>query len=294
MNISAAFVLLAAFFWGLAGAIGGVLIAGGWDPLVISFYRGAIGLVFVLIWLAMRPIGNGLRNPLLWFWAVIAGLGVAGNFVFYFLSIDHGSIAVAATLMYCAPVFVYLFSFVLKIERPTPLKWISVVLVIFGIVLLTEVYDSDAGSVTPIAIGAGLLAALSYTLFIFGFKYSALHGSPQANLSIAFAILVLLLVWPADNQQLVSAMTAPEWPLFAALGVLGAGLSFVIYVIGIKRTPPAVASVMAMVEPVTASLFSVAILSERLDGLQILGMVLILFTVTALSVQSANGKQNAK
>lgn len=290
MSISAAFVLLAAFFWGLSGGIGGVLIADGWDPLVVSFYRGAIGLVFVGAWLALHPQGNGLKNPWLWFWSILAGLGIAGNFSFYFLSIDHGSVPVAATLMYTAPVFVYLISFALKLEPPTALKWLAVVLVTVGIVLLTEVHDVDGGSVTRVAVGAGLLAALSYTLFIFGLKSASVHGSPQATLTIAFAVLALLLAWPADNSQLVSALTTSDWPLFAALGVLGAGLSFVLYDLGLKFTAPAIAAVIAMVEPVTASLFSVVVLGERLALLQTLGMVLILVTVTALSVHSTAGQ----
>ena len=45
-----------------------------------------------------------------------------------------------------------------------------------------------------------------------------------------------------------------------------------------------------MVEPVTASLFGVVVLDERLVGPQIFGMVLILVTVTALSVHSRAGQ----
>jgi threonine/homoserine efflux transporter RhtA len=41
-----------------------------------------------------------------------------------------------------------------------------------------------------------------------------------------------------------------------------------------------------MVEPVTASLFGVVFLNENLAGPQILGMGLILVTVTVLSVYS--------
>ncbi len=85
MRGGTALVVLAALFWGLSGGIGGILMADGWDALVVSFYRGAIGLLFVLTWLALRPHGSGLRNRRLWFWSAIAGLGVAGNFAFYFL-----------------------------------------------------------------------------------------------------------------------------------------------------------------------------------------------------------------
>ena len=84
--------------------------------------------------------------------------GVAGNFAFYFVSIAQGSIAVAVTLMYCAPVFVYLASFVLKLEKPTVLKWIAIAVVMLGIALLTQVYDLGASGVTAAGAGAGLLA----------------------------------------------------------------------------------------------------------------------------------------
>jgi drug/metabolite transporter (DMT)-like permease len=42
-----------------------------------------------------------------------------------------------------------------------------------------------------------------------------------------------------------------------------------------------------MVEPVTAALFGVLVFNESLAGVQILGMGLILVTVTALSVYSS-------
>jgi drug/metabolite transporter (DMT)-like permease len=282
--MSTTLVALAALCWGLSGGIGGVLLADGWDPFVVSFYRGAIGLLFVIVWLLLRPGGSGLGSRRLWFWSVIAGLGIAGNFAFYFVSISEGSVAVAATLMYCAPVFVYLVSFALKLERPTPFKLAAIPLVLFGIALLTRIYEVESVGLLP--IGAGLLSGLSYAVFIFGFKYAAPHGSPQAVLVIAFSALVAVLIWPGDGQQTVAALSAPNWPLFAALGVLGAGVSFFLYVVGLNRTAPAVASIVAMVEPVTASLFGVLVLHERLVGPQILGMGVILVTVTALSVYS--------
>jgi len=287
-RLSSAFVMLAALCWGLSGGIGAVLMDDGWAPLVVSFYRGAIGLVFVLAWLALRPQGNGLANPRLWGWSVMAGLGVAGNFTFYFISISEGSVAVAATLMYCAPVFVYLVSFALGLERPSLLKGAAIVMVMLGIVLLTRIYDVQPGGVTPIGVAAGLLSGLSYAVFIFGFKYAAPHGSPQAVLVIAFAALSLILFSLGDSAQTLSVLSTSSWPLFVTLGVLGAGLSFILYIVGLNYTAPAVASIVAMVEPVTASLFGVAVLDERLVAIQLLGMGLILITVTALSVVSSS------
>jgi drug/metabolite transporter (DMT)-like permease len=244
-------------------------------------------LLFVLVWLALRPRRSGLASWRLWFWSAIAGLGVTGNFALYFVSIEEGSVAVAATLMYCAPVFVYLASFVLKLESPSPMKGVAIAIVMLGIILLTQIYDIGATGVSSIGVGAGLLAGLSYSIFIFGFKYAAPHGSPQAILAIAFATLAAILIWPCDVDQIVAALGTPDWPLFAILGMLGAGLSFFLYIVGLHHATPAVASVVAMIEPVTASLFGVMVLDESLAGLQIFGMGLILFTVTALGVYSS-------
>lgn len=290
-NTGTALVALAALCWGLSGGIGGILMVDGWDAFVVSFYRGAIGLIFVTAWLVIARRVTGFANRRLWLWSIIAGLGVAGNFAFYFLSIAEGSVAVAATLMYCAPIFVYLISFGLKLESPTLLKWVAIGVVIVGIVLLTRIYDTDARSVTLMGIGAGLLAGLSYAVFIFGFKYAARHGSPQQILVIAFATLVTVLILPGDDSQIVAALSTSDWPLFVTLGVVGAGLSFILYIIGLNHAAPTVASIVAMIEPVTASLFGVIFLQETLVGAQILGMLLILATVTALSARSKARRQ---
>jgi drug/metabolite transporter (DMT)-like permease len=286
VSLSTTFVVLAALCWGVSGGVGGILTARGWDPVVVSFYRGAIGLLFVLVWLALRPHGSGLASRRLWFWSVIAGVGVAGNFAFYFVSIAEGSVAVAVTLMYCAPVFVYLVSLMLKLERPSLYKWAAIAMVIFGVVLLTGFHETGAGDVTPIAVGAGLVSGLFYAVFIFGFKYAAPHGSPQEILVIAFGVLATIFIWLGDADQTMAALKTPSWPLFVVLGVLGAGLSFIFYIVGLNHTAPAVASIVAMVEPVTATLFGVVVLNESLVAAQIIGMAMILATVAALGLYS--------
>lgn len=285
-DASLTLVALAALCWGVSGGIAALLMADGWDAAVLALYRGAVGLLFALAWLVLRPRHSGLDDRRLWFWAAIAGLGVAGNFLFYFVSIAEGSVAVAATLMYCAPIYVYLLSVLLGLEASDPWKWLAVALVMLGIVLLTGVYGTGAGGITPAGIGYGLLSGLCYAAFIFGFRYAAPRGSPQAILVVAFAVLVAALAGPSDFSRVLLDLGAPDWPLLGALGVLGAGLSFFLYVMGLRYARPTLAAMIAMIEPVTASLFGVAILGERLMGPQIVGMGLVLFTVTAVSVRS--------
>ena len=279
-------VIAAAFQWGLAGGLGSLLISWGWAPEVISFWRALIGLGCMAIWLALvRFQGRRLSlNRQLVLWSLVAGLGVAGNFTFYFISISEGSVAVAATLMYSAPVFVYLVSFFRGMERPTPVNLAAIALVMGGIVLLTGIYRAEAGTATILGIASGLLSGLSYALFIFGFKYAGNYGPAPGVLAIAFATASLVLLPIIDHGQAVAVPVSDDVAWFILLGSLGAGLSFYCYIAGLRHTLPTTASIVAMVEPVTAALFGLLLLGDALSTAQVAGMALILGAVTGLSI----------
>ncbi|QHE62527.1 EamA family transporter [Rossellomorea vietnamensis] len=281
-------VIVAAICWGISGGIADILMNKGWDPIVISLYRGVVGFIWFFIWFLLRFRQNRGISPRNWIWSLLAGVGVAGNFTFYFLSIQASSIAIAATLMYTAPVFVLLISFLLRMEHSTWFKWGCITGVLFGIILLTGAYHIESISVSFLGILAGLAAGLSYSLFIFGFNNASSHGKPPVTLTIAFFSFCLILFFFTDKGESAAVLTSKDLGLFLLLGLLGAGLSFLVYVIGIRRTTPANASMVAMVEPVTASLFGVLVIGDHLNLIQVLGMAVILVTITVLSVKQSN------
>lgn len=288
--MGAGLVALAAVLWGLSGGLGGLLMEAGWPPLLLSFHRAAFGLACILAWLMLvRPMrsrhGRRRHWAVLVGWSVVAGLGVAGNFAFYFLSISAAGVAVAASLMYSAPVFVFLVSFVLRLERLTPLKAAAVLSVVAGIVLLTESHRATLGAVTPFGIVTGLLAGLSYALFIFGFKAASGHGAAPQVLAIALGTVMIVLLPLIDHATLAVSLGASDLPWFILLGVMGAGISFVAYITGLRRTPPTVVAVLAMVEPVTAAVFGTLFLGESLSRVQVGGMGIILATVAMLGAR---------
>ncbi|CQR47534.1 putative DMT superfamily transporter inner membrane protein [Paraliobacillus sp. PM-2] len=281
-------VMLAAFCWGITGGIADILMNKGWDPIVISLYRGAIGLLCFFIWFLVRIRKNLILSTRLCVWSLLAGIGIAGNFTFYFLSIQASSVAVAATLMYTAPVFVLLISFLLRIERSTWFKWGCITSVLLGIIMLTGVYHTESVSVSLYGVAAGLASGLSYTLFIFGFKNASTIGKPQTTLTISFFTFCLVLLLFVDKGAVAAVATSDDIGWFLLLGVIGAGISFMLYLIGIRSTTAATASMVSMVEPVTASLFGVLLMGDHLSIIQFLGMVVILITITLLSVKHSN------
>lgn len=283
-----AMIILAAIFWGITGGLADILMDKGWDPLVISFYRGAVALLCFTGWFALSRKGGKIFSAPLILWSIVAGIGVAGNFTFYFLSIESTSVPIAATLMYTAPLFVMLASFLLRIERSTWFKWMCIFSVLAGIVLLTEAYDTGSSAVNLAGVATGLAAGLSYALFIFGFKKSAEAGEPQTVLALAFLAFCVALSFFVNFEEAASVLKSGDIGWFIAIGILGAGLSFALYTIGIKRTAPSTASIIAMVEPVTAALFGIVLLGEELSMMQLAGMAVILLTITVLSVKKGD------
>ena len=280
-------VMTAALFWGVSGGISNILLNKGYDALVISFYRGAIGFLFFLTWYLYHFKQKWITSTRFYLWSFLAGVGVAGNFTFYYLSIRAASISVAVTLMYTAPVFVLLTALLLGLERSTWFKWGSVSLVIAGIVILTGSYDISSVSTSFLGTIAGLASGLSYTLFIFSFKNAARIGNTKATLTVSFFAFSLILLIIMDTREAADALISEDLGWFLLLGILGAGLSFIFYVVGLRSTPPSIASMVAMVEPVTASLFGILVLGDMFTLTQFYGMVLILGTVTLLTVKTA-------
>ncbi|WP_273834037.1 EamA family transporter [Guptibacillus sedimenti] len=280
------FVILAAVLWGISGGLAGILMDKGWSPLVISFYRGAIGLVCLVIWVLLkRKDSSGKHSSRTIMWSMLAGIAVASNFSFYFLSISESGVAVASTLMYTAPVFVLISSFCFRIESITPFKVISMIIVMFGISLLTNIYETGISELNVVGIMSGLLSGVSYALFIFSFKNASENNSPPFVLSTAFATFTAVLLLFIDHREALSALFSEDLIWFITLGIIGAGVSFYLYVEGLKKTSASVAAVIAMVEPVTASLFGLVVLGEVLTVLQSIGLIVILITITMLSVK---------
>jgi len=287
LPVSVFLVALGAFQWGLSGGLASILMGDGWSPQVITVWRVSIGLLCMATWLGWRWY-KGYRqefNRRLVGWSALAGFGVAGNLVYYFVSISAGSVAVAITLMYTAPVMVYLVAFLTRTERPTWGSGLVILATLVGITMMTGVYGNAPVRLTTLALTSGLLSGASYALFIFAFKAAGRHGSTPAALTIAFLAAIVALAPLVDWREAAQVPGSGDWPLFIVFGLMGAGLSFFCYFWGLRGVLPSTAAVTAMVEPATATLFGVLVLNQLLSPTETIGVLIILLAVTWLNIQ---------
>ena len=279
-------ILVAAICWGVAGGIGGILVERGWDPIVVSFYRGALTLLLAGLWLLAASERDGLGSWRLWLWSACAGAGVAGAFSLYFTGMRTGSVAVAATLLYSAPVFVFLADFLLGRQRVTAGRICGLAVVTIGVALLSGFFSQTAIRITVPVIAVGLLSGACYAIFIFAFQQAAIHGRTPVVMTAAFTVQTALLFGIAHGGTWSSALDASDAGLIALLGILGGGFSFFCYITGLRRSPAGAAALLGMAEPLMAAAFAFTILDQSLAPDQLLGAMLVIVTVTMLNVRS--------
>lgn len=145
-------------------------------------------------------------------------------------------------------------------------------------VLVTGVV-TNAGSVTPSGLLAGLGAGFGYALYsIFG-RYALERG--YHSLTITFYTFLTASVgtcFLADVPQIAGVMTKSGSTFFLciALGVFCTVLPYLTYTLGLKYVENGKASVLASVEPVTATLVGILLFGEQLTWDGALGGLFVL------------------
>jgi len=127
----------------------------------------------------------------------------------------------------------------------TGIPWIIAAAALWGVALLTGLLNGGASGITAIGVAAGIASALSYALFILSFQNAAARGAVPATLAIAFSTFVVVLALLVDHDQVIAALHSTDLVGFLLLGVLGVGLSFAVYLPGLRRTPASLASMIA-------------------------------------------------
>ena len=315
------FVLLAGILWGLLGIFVRVLNTYGLAAMQIVFMRALVASAALALFLFFYDrTAFAIRLKDLW---CFLGTGIASIVFFnfcYFLAVSMMSLAAASVLLYTAPVFVMLLSFAIFREPLTVRKWAAIACTFAGCLLVTGIVGSGA-SLSAGGILVGLGAGLGYALYsIFGRfalnrGYSSLTITFYTFMIAAVAAAFLSLAGAAVSgtvsavagsgaaaevglSSLAAALGGGLHPIFSAiavggapvvaamlaLGILSTVLPFLSYTVGLQRMESSFASVVASIEPVTATLVGLVLYHESLTPLTILGIALVLFGIALVNL----------
>ena len=227
----------------------------------------------------LAPLTYGLREPIfvdrkkvpiLIFVSIISVCLIASTYY----AIGYISIALVLMIIYLFPIGVALITTIKGEEHLSPTQWFSIIGVLLGLGIL--ILDEPSGT-SLYGIFISIIGLLLFIAFIyFTGKLVDEIGSVTINLQLSFfsvvALIIYILLIPVD-------LSLPT-NNYGWLGILGNGifyvLSYVLFFIGSKAIGITTASVLALTEPLFATIIALLILSQYLSLQEFSGFIVTL------------------
>lgn len=268
-------ITLAGFGFGFLGIFGKLAYQNGLSigELLTFRFLLAAGLMAGLMSLFSPKLLRISRRQLL----ICAGLGVLGYAVFaslYFKAIEGVSVSLASLLLYTYPVLVTLGAYFFLKEPVSRRQWLALPVTAGGLFILL---NGDTQIHSWVAVAAGLMSALCYTLYIlFSSRYQAdIHPLTSGLYVMLFAGLGLFVIHGPNPMRAFSLSNTQSLIIFG-IALVSTVLPLTLFLSGLQKLGNTQASLLSSIEPITAATLAALIFGERLSSLQWLGGALIL------------------
>ncbi|MEA2177494.1 MAG: drug/metabolite transporter, family [Solirubrobacteraceae bacterium] len=284
----------AGVLWGTIGpAVEQLQRHSGLPTVDISFWRGVIaGLALAVLTVAMArrtgaPARTRARPPAR---AVMVGLlcgaSTAASQLCYFAALGELGIAPATLVaLGLGPLLVALGEAAFLGRRPTRVLLVVIAMSVAGMGLLVGGAGTTAPQDGDIALGVLLAAgsAATYAAVVLA-SGAASHALGATGLNLVVFVGVVLSLAPVVA---VSGLTVPQdaeaIALTAYLGLVASALAYGLYFYAARTLRSTVISVLALLEPLTASVLAWIAFGQALNGVGILGGGLLLAAIVVLS-----------
>jgi len=274
----------ASIIWGTMGIFGKLAFEFGISPTTLIALRLLVSslTISIPVVLLKRNLLKIERIHLLPFLA-LGVLATAFQRIAYFYSIDLTTVTVAAILFYTYPVLVTIYSSLFLKEKITSLAVFSIILAFSGVALVVRTYDISQLSIGFYGMISGVLSSILFVLYFFITKRLRINYTNWTLILYGDGIGALVMI-PLVLFSLSEILNYPLqlWLLILAIAWFPSLLAYLMYSCALKNIESAKGSTLGVLEPLSAALFSVTILGEAFELLQIVGVILALIGVALL------------
>ena len=264
---------------------------------LISFARAFIGVIFILLYMLIaghKISFSSIRKnaPQL----IISGIMLGFNWILLFEAIDKTGVPVATICYYFAPVFVMIVSPFLLKEKLGVKKTLCIILALFGMILVANVFDGDA-KINTVGIFLGIGAAVLYASIVLAnktVKEISAFDRTAVQLGVSAAIMLIYTLCTTDFSTV--SFTTKNVILLIVIGCIHTGLAYTLYFASMEHLSAQTISLFSYFDPVLACILaSIIFPSDRMNALQILGSVIVLGATLAceISIKKKGNNYNA-
>ena len=281
--------VVAGIAWGLSGTSGQYLMVHGISALVLTNLRLLIagGILMLLAYatakdkmLAFLTDKKSLLSLL-----IFALIGLFLNQFAYLTAIQETNAGTATVLQYVCPVGILIYSCIKDKVAPTLGEIVSIILAIGGTFLIATHGQLDQLSMTPVGLFWGLFSALTYALYII--LPIALIKKWGSSLVIGVGMVIAgLVALPFTGVLQTAIPTSLDFVLACAgMILIRTVFAYAAFLKGDSLIGPVKSSLLASIEPISAVFFAFLIMNEQFYPIDFLGMAMILFAVTLISLK---------
>lgn len=241
----------------------------------IVLCRAVIGSVFLLaVFFITRQKITSLHAGKHFLYLVISGAAMGAGAIFLFEAYQQAGVSVATLAYYCGPIVVVVAaSFVFK-EALTVPKILGLITVVIGVVCVNGLEILNSG--ISWGLMCGLLGALMYAIMvIFNKKATKITGLENATIQIVVSALVIAVFFGFTHTEPLHIPSNSIVPVLF-LGVMSGGLACYLYFSSLQKLSAQTVSICGYIEPLSALVFSAALLGEVLAPIQLVGAACIL------------------
>lgn len=285
-------VLCAGVLWGSIGFFVRKMAEIGVSTSLTAFMR------IFCAWLILIPLllGMSLKTGRNYFKVSKKGLlqcmimGIVTQAFFnlsYSGCINTVGVAMGSVLLYTAPIFVSILSRLLFKEQINARKGISLVINILGCFIMVTGGDLSMLRVSGIGILLGIGAGFFYAMVTILGKFTSNEVDPFTMVFYNFLFgWISLAIFTDPLPELMASSSPYFWLLGFGYGLIPTVGSYLFYMNGIShdvelsRVP-----VIASVEPIIATLIGVMVFNENIGPINIIGLVLVLFSVAFMNMK---------
>jgi drug/metabolite transporter (DMT)-like permease len=263
------FLVLTALLWSSSGLLIKII---SWQPLSILSARSMIAVV--VFWVYLRHL------KFRWTRLQVAGaIGYVGAQMLFIMATKLTTAANAIFLQYTSPIYIILLGYGLLGERPQRADWISLFLILAGLLLFFGDHLSLNGFYGNVL---AILSGMAMATMVLCMRRQK-DGVPAETILLG-NMLSALIGLPFLLQEDFSLASLG---IVSYLGTFQIGLSFVFYSIAIKHVPALESTLILSMEPILNPLWVFLVMGEAPGRFALIGSALVLGAVTARAMVSA-------
>ncbi len=278
-------VIAASVIYGFAGIFFLYIKNMAAGPVV--FCQLLLGFLVLAAYLAAAGKLSGIRLRGKIKAVLLLGIWQAGVMLSYYTAVNFTNVSMSVLLLYTAPLYVLLIAPIILKEKISTKNLVALTLSLVGVVVVVgpaNIVSGAVGSGYLYGVLMGLFSGFFYACIIMTSRYlrDEYSGLEQLFLSTGVTLVILL----PFMLQISSAALLENLPVLLFLGVMITSLGSILYFTGLEHVKAQNASIISLLEPVSAIFFAYLILNDPVSRATFFGCVLILASSLLMGLEN--------